>query len=286
MSPPQDPGQISKVEPTLNLTLNLTNNLGLKSAMEENHKKSHPCQWQGVRDHIQDWQELTSDKILLQAIRKGVKAPMNTFPHPHMPRGCPTSKELTETIGEYWTTGAIRKMDKEEEDRTKFWVPIFGREKKDSTKIRLITDLRRLNECHNVQQHHPQTWKQVVELIRDPQLTWGITLDLKGYYHHMALHPATKRWMRIWYNNQGWELQAMPFGWSLSPFWAHRLAKPIRERLSQWGIPHAWWVDDIMILGSSLEQTTARATQVIQLLTTLGIQINIEKSMAQPGFVL
>ena len=34
-----------------------------------------------------------------------------------------------------------------------------------------------LNQCHNIQQHHPQTWKQVVELVQDTTTQWAITLD-------------------------------------------------------------------------------------------------------------
>jgi hypothetical protein len=162
----------------------------------------------------------------------------------------------------------------------------FWKAEKDSGKVRVITDLRALNSCHAIQQHHPQTWKQVVDLTQDPSLRWAITLDLKAYYHHLALHPATGRWMRFWYNNQGYQAQGMPFGWSLSPFWSHRLAKPIRQKLQEWGIPHAWFVDDVLILGSSQLETTQRAQQVIQLLTQLGVQINREKSMTEPAQVV
>ena len=71
----------------------------------------------------------------------------------------------------------------------------------------------------------------------------------------------------------------MPFGWSLSPFWANQWAKPIKRWLNQKGIHHIWWVDDVMILGETKQETEEKATQFIQLLTSLGMQINLEKSM-------
>ena len=64
--PPQHPGLTLRVEPTLPLT-----NLGLQSAMEENTSQAHRCQWEGVRQDIHEWEQLTNDKILLQAIKKG-----------------------------------------------------------------------------------------------------------------------------------------------------------------------------------------------------------------------
>ena len=172
--------------------------------------------------------------ILLHAIQKGVKAPLKDFPKPnsHKLRNCPSQEEITETIGEYLQTSALKQLTAEKINQTHYWVPIFGRPKKGSTKVRLITDLRDLNRCHKVQQHHPQTWRQVVELTQDPTLQWAITLDLKAYYHHLALHPSTGRWMRMCYNNQGYQVHGMLFGWSMSSFWSHRLAKPIREQLT------------------------------------------------------
>ena len=74
----------------------------------------------------------------------------------------------------------------------------------------------------------------------------------------------------------------MPFEFRMSPFWSHRLAKPIKEQLTQWGIPHSWFVDDILILGQTEQQTTERASKAIQLLTELGIQINRKKFISQP----
>jgi len=105
--------------------------------------------------------------------------------------------------------------------------------------------LRALNTCHHIQPHHPQTWRQVLDLLQNRDLQWAVTIDLRGYYHHLGIHPATSRWMRFQYNKQGYQFLAMPFGWSLSPFWAHRLAQPIRQKLADWGIPHSWYVDDL-----------------------------------------
>ena len=73
----------------------------------------------------------------------------------------------------------------------------------------------------------------------------------------------------------------MPFGWSLNPFWSLRLAKLIRERLTQWGLPNSWVVEDILILGQTKAQTMDRASKAVQILTQLGIQINLKKSLSQ-----
>ena len=48
------------------------------------------------------------------------------------------------------------------------------------------------------------------------------------------------------------------------------------------GIPHSWFVDDILILGQTQAQTMERESKIVQLLAHLGIQINLKKSLSQP----
>ena len=47
-----------------------------------------------------------------------------------------------------------------------------------------------------------------------------------------------------------------------------------------------WYVDDILILGSSQEEVMAQAVYIINLLTTLGVHINLDKSMKTPSQVV
>jgi hypothetical protein len=256
---------------------------GLQSAIADNGLQLQGSQHLLPRHRLTAWEEITKDKVLLTALVKGVRAPLRSIPKPNTKtiRHARPQADLTKTIGEYLADGVITKLTPQQTESTKYWVPIFGRPKKDSGAVRLITDMRDLNACHDIEHHRPQNWKQVVHLAGDRKHQWGITLDLKGYFHHLALHKSTKRWMRFMYNNQGYQVEAMPFGWSLSPFWSNRLAKPIRSKLNDWNIAHSWWVDDILILGSTKQEVEWKATRLITLLTKLGIKVNQKKSMAE-----
>jgi hypothetical protein len=233
----------------------------LKLALERNEKECPVCPFQGPQERIEHWEEITNDRILLQAIRKGAKAPLSAIPMPNNETcpPCPVQESLTKTIGEYLETRAIRKLSPEEAEKTRYWTPIFGREKRDSKKVRMITDMRDLNSCHEIQNHKPQTWVQLQNTLQDKSLQWAITLDLQGYYHHMKIHPHTARWMRFRYGDEAFQVQGMPFGWSMAPFWAHRLAKPIRKQMHNWNILHGWWVDDIIIFGKTKGEKSSRA---------------------------
>ena len=101
------------------------------------------------------------------------------------------------TIGEYLDNGVIIKLGPEELHRTRSWVPVFPRPKKDSPKIRMITDLRGLNTCHQVPRHRPETWRTLLQTLQEKEYAWACTLDLQNWFHHLEMHPKMGRWMRI-----------------------------------------------------------------------------------------
>ena len=83
----------------------------------------------------------------------------NTSPKANRkPAGKVTFRLPDDNYCEYCSTGAMRQLTTEEEARTRYWVPVFTRQKKDdSNKVRVITDMRDLNQCHGVQRHKPHT---------------------------------------------------------------------------------------------------------------------------------
>lgn len=238
-------------------------------------------QWKGPRQHLEAWRQLGADKALLTAIQFGVKSPLNAVPEPKPCRTLTNGEtaSMMTTIGEYCVDGAIRQLTEEETQRTKVWTPIFPREKKDSQKIRIITDMRQLNMCQQVPKHKADTWQTVLDTIKNPDLQWAITLDLKSWFHHLQIHPKTQRWMRFKFQDKGYQIVSMPFGWALSPYWANKLTKPIRGWMNEQRWDHTWWVDDVLLLGCNKQQVEDRATALVHKLTELGVSINAAKSM-------
>ena len=249
--------------------------------MDRNCQGAPNCPFKGPRQRIEAWRQAGADPVLLRCLQHGVMAPLRSTPAPKEPRAPPPDPQLMTTIGEYLEQGVMRKLTSAEMQRTRFWIPIFAIPKKGTDAIRVITDMRDLNACHDVQKHRAENWTQVLQVLNDRRWAWAITLDLKSWFHHLAMHPKMQRWMRIRVGNQGYQILGMPFGWSMSPYWAHRLARPVREWLHQQGWPHCWWVDDILLLGSSAGEVESRAVQLIDKLTKLGLQVNVKKSMTK-----
>jgi hypothetical protein len=237
-------------------------------------------QFLGPRNNLQQWSDLGASQVLLAAIAKGVRAPITQIPPPTIRLPPVDPQQAQPVIDEYLEIGAIRKLTQAETTRTQNWVPIFLRPKKDGG-VRLITDLRELNKCTETPHHKVETWNSVLETLKDRENQWGITLDLKGYFHHLMVESHTQRWMRFKVGQQGYQILAMPFGWSLSPIWAHKLAQPIRAWLNERRWAHCWWVDDILLLGPTREEVERRASSLVSLLTNLGVRVNPKKSMME-----
>ena len=253
----------------------------LLEALDRNANNYPTCPFLGPRHHIPKWELLGSDKVLLQVLKKGINAPLHAVPQPKAATKYHNENSLMTTIGEYLAAGVIRPLTGAEEARTRFWIPTFGREKKDSHKVRLITDLRQLNTCHQVHKHKAETWQNVLQTVSNKKLRWGVTLDIKSYYHHLQLHLDIQRWMRIKVQNKAYQMVAMPFGWALAPWWANKFSKPIRAWLNNQQWDHCWWINDVLILGETKKQAEFRATTLVNKLTSLGISVNMTKSMKE-----
>ena len=240
--------------------------------------------FQGPRARLAQWEALGADNVLLSAIRSGVRSPLQQIPEPQLPR-CVQPETLQPTLDKYLKEGVIRKMTTEETLRTRFWVPIFGRPKKEGG-IRLITDLRKLNQCMEIPHHRPESWKTVMETVKEDSLTWGITMDMSSYFHHLEMHHKSQRWMRFQANQVAYQIQAMPFGWSGSPWWSHKMAQPIRAWMNKNLIQHCWYVDDVLILGETKNMCEEKAAKLVNLLTTLGVKVNVDKTMVEASQIV
>ena len=257
-------------------------NLGdhLAALMEINNKKLQGPAHLGPRASLNAWKALGSDNVLLSALQRGIKAPLRQVPLPqHRPCSQQEIQDLLPTIQEYIDSGAIKELAAAEAANTHYWVPIFPRPKKDDCKVRVITDLRGLNACCPAQRHRAETWANVLQQVSQEDNKWGLTIDLKSYFHHLEVHQKTARWMRFRLGARAFQVIGMPFGWNLSPWWAQKLAKPVRAWMASQGWSFAWWVDDVLVLGPTQEETEQRAAALVRLLTSLGLKVNCDKSM-------
>ena len=149
-----------------------------------------------VRSKICVWEELDADKVLLSAIRHGIRCPLVGIPRPMWRLTILKDQELLiPTLQEYLPAGVIKKLDPHVVERTAYWVPVFPRQKADCEKIRLITKFKELNAHMHVPHHRAESWKNVLHVLKQEDLTWLITLHMQSWFHNLSIHKKMARWM-------------------------------------------------------------------------------------------
>ena len=172
------------------------------------------------RRKFQWWGQHGAGQDLLEAIKHGVKPQLTALP-PTNRKNCPVgSLALNTAIEEYLQLGVIHRIDPPVAQQTRHWSPVFGRKKADSTKIRMITDLRKLNSVwRKPPTFKSDNWQTVGEcLALNPQLTWAVVVDLSNFFFQLGLHPSAGRWIRIKTAMGNFQWTALPFGLHCSPY--------------------------------------------------------------------
>lgn len=272
--------RIQQVMPT-------TPNRSLASLLEENERFSEKEPFLRLRSRLGAWKRLTADKSLLRAIARGVEFRLRGTPRPYVPRKRVDGlvDKLQNELDLMSTKGVIRALTPKEEKATKAWIAVFGVPKAGSEKkIRVITDLRPVNERIATPLFKMDTWLTLCVLLEDPRASWGVTVDLQDFYHHLALSPAAGRWARF-RDPKGQPMQAvgLPFGLSASPYWCHRLTRPLIAELRSRGILLHWYVDDILLLAPSPSEATSCLIALLTLLNATGFKVNSKKCRTEPS---
>ena len=82
--------------------------------------------------------------------------------------------------------------------------------------------------------------------------------------------------------NNSYAFQGLPFGLNAAPRVFTKLVKLIAAYLRKGGIRIIVYLDDFLILGSSIKESKANTQLTLDLLQWLGFTINWEKSMLVP----
>ena len=80
----------------------------------------------------------------------------------------------------------------------------------------------------------------------------------------------------------GIQFNALPFGLQCSPYWTHKLARPLISYLRNLGVKLVWYVDDILILGTCPADVRSSLATAVRLFNDVGVQVNWTKSTPTP----
>ena len=107
-------------------------------------------------------------------------------------------------------------------------------------------------------------------------------VDLTDAYFTIRIHKDHRKFLRFRWDQKIFEYTCLPFGLNASPWVFTKLLRVAVTFLRRSGKRLVIYLDDLLIVGSSLEECSASVCLVIKVLQSLGFLINFGKSETLP----
>jgi len=163
---------------------------------------------------------------------------------------------------------------------TDYVSPVHLVPKPHSTKMRVVVDLRHLNQ-------HCPTLPAKFERLKDLEYLarpadWMFSLDLQDGYHQVPIHPAFRKYFTFEVLGNYYHAAALPFGWSLSPLVFTKIMRVPAARLRSLGARLLIYLDDWLFLAPSHSEALQTRALVESTFTSLGLLRNPTKGVWEP----
>ena len=146
---------------------------------------------------------------------------------------------------------------------------------------RPVIDLSILNLFVPKEHFKMETFSSVKAAIR--QGDWTVSLDLSDAYFHIPIHPASRKYLRFSDGLQTYQFKGLPLGLSSAPRIFTRLMLIVGAFLRTRGIRLIQYLDDWLILNQNRSDLIRDLEFVANLISNLGLLINVEKSEIVPS---
>lgn len=234
--------------------------------------------------HAAAWRLLTPPRYVLQLLERGLTLEwLDGKPPPlHSASAAPrrgASDALRAELETWARTGVVRRVSPSDSDG--YYSPIFAIAKKSGGQ-RLIYDGRSINEYIRRRHFKMEQLGDALRLLRQPG-AFMAKIDISSAFHHVPLAPETRRYTRFLVDNDSYEYLVMPMGLSTSPRLFTKLMKPVMAALRGEGVCATIYIDDMLITAETAEACAAATRRAADLLTSLGLQISLDKSSVEPA---
>lgn len=152
--------------------------------------------------------------------------------------------------------------------------------RKPNGEYRFILNLKRLNRF--ITNHHfkMEDYRSALKLIT--RNCFMSKLDLKDAYFLLSINKEHRKYLRFSFKRKIYEFTCLPFGLNVAPRIFTKLLKPVVRELRQKGHFLVIYLDDILIFGKTFSECTRTTKSTIELLSSLGFILNLEKSILYP----
>jgi hypothetical protein len=232
---------------------------------------------------LDKWQDITTDKFVLQAIRghklELVGRPPLTLPH-RLLRNKERLGRLHQKLLDMEIADLLKKKAIEPASRGPgFFSKIFLVPKKDGGS-RPVFNLRPLNAFLSTKPFKMATLRMIAGSIR--QGDWAVSMDIKDAYLHVPIHQRHRLFLKFCHRGKIFQFRVLPFGLSTAPRTFTLITRPIIANCRRQGIRLALYLDDGLVLAASKSKAEEAGAKVMDQLQKLGFVINWKKSSLKP----
>ncbi|KAJ1198715.1 hypothetical protein NDU88_002554 [Pleurodeles waltl] len=228
-----------------------------------------------IRFHLPHWLSITTDKWVLQIIRKGYSLPFQSFP----PSSPPTKEWLMEDHLTLLRKGAIERVPISEVGSGCYSRYFLIPKKKKG--LHPILDLRDVNLFLKKEKFKMLTLVQVLSAL--DQGDWMVALDLQDAYFHIPILPSHRRYLRFKVGHEHFQFTVLPFGLTSAPRVFTKVMAVVAAHLRRSGISVFPYLDDWLLKAPTPQALVTHLQTMVDLLHSLGFTINVPKSHLTPS---
>ena len=165
-------------------------------------------------------------------------------------------------------------------DRSVYVSIILSVPRRDSSKLRIILDVKRLNR--NI--HCPKFKMTTLASIRQclSPGAWFASVNLEEAYYHVPVHRSFRRYLVFRIGTDTYRFRAMPFGLGVAPRIFTKLVNVLISQLRAAGVYVIAYLDDWLIWDDSQRACQIKVAKCLAPLEDRGFVMNIAKSSLEP----
>ena len=198
---------------------------------------------------------------------------------PSIPRTSRNQEERLSLIVDEWEERAIVTKDLQKIPTHAHFSRLFG-VVKDKTELRPVIDLSLLNRYLICPDLKMETLEKLLDLVQDPM--WAAIIDVQDAFLSVKIAVQFQKFFCFILKKKAYMFLRMPFGLSPAPWIFSRLMKTIKKFLRIKMVNINSFIDDFIVWARSYPLAVIHMNWTKQLLTWLGLTVNVKKSSVAP----
>ena len=233
-----------------------------------------------IKNHLEDWKKITSDKNILDIVQYGLELNFIDDPPEKSPFEYPRSQRECRIMDD-----EVSYMLKKEiierccSEKGEYFSNLFTAPKKDGT-YRTILNLKFLNKECNTAHFKMESLKQALHMVRPG--AYLASIDIKDAFYSVAIHPSHKKYLKFMWTCDSFQFKAMPNGYADAMRVFTKLLKPVFSTLRELGYESVIYVDDSLLQGDTFNECMENVLTTLNALQDLGFVIHSGKSKFIP----